>query len=310
MGSDEACASEASREGTASGVAGESTLQGGASVSNEFESRTKSRMADMGKTDLAIATYLLDHARDACHQTSSELAEAIGVSKSAITRFVKLMGYGSLREMRVQLASETSLPIIFFDDLEADSTLGTAQSIFESSANSLIETMSQLGEKNLDDAVDLMARSRVCGLFGTGGSQSILYSAFHRFQRTSMRMMWMPDLHLQFEMAVNLTREDCALVVSHSGRNKDILRAVSILHENDVPIILITSNPLSPLARESDVVICSVAEETRFRPEAVFSAVAQMVLVDVLFALYSKRVDEESKLRFARIREVIEATRL
>ena len=278
-------------------------------VSYEFESRARSRMADMSRTDRAIATYLLDNSQEACHQTSAELAEAIGVSKSAITRFVKLMGYESLREMRLQLASSAALPSIFFDDFEADSTLGTAQSLFENSANSLIETMSELSAQDLDKAVELMGRSNVCGLFGTGGSQAILYSAFHRFQRTSLRMIWMPDLHLQFEMATNLTSRDCALVISHSGRNKDVLRAVSLLHENDVPIILITSNPLSSLAAQSDCVICSVADETRFRPEAVTSTVAQMVLVDTLFALYAMRVDKESKQRFARIREVIEATR-
>ncbi|MDO4428820.1 MAG: MurR/RpiR family transcriptional regulator [Atopobiaceae bacterium] len=279
-------------------------------MSEEFSKRVRRRSADMSKTDHAIAAYLMEHAQDACHQTSAELAEAIGVSKSAITRFTKLMGYESLREMRVQLASTTTLPTIFFDDFAADSALGTARSMFENGANSLIETMSELREKDLDAAVELLGRARVCGLFGTGGSQAILYSAFHRFQRTSLRMLWTPDLHLQFEMATNLTSEDCALVISHSGRNKDVLRAASILHENDVPILLITSNPISPLASESDVVICSVADETRFRPEAVTSTVAQMVLVDTLFALYAMRFDGESKQRFARIREVIEATRV
>ena len=187
-------------------------------------------MADMSKTDRLIATYLLDHSQEACHLSSAELAETIGVSKSAITRFVKFLGYENLREMRVQLAS-TRLPVIFFDDFERGSTLDTAQSVFEHSANSLIETMSALREENLDAAVQLLGRSKLCGLFGTGGSFPILYSAFHRFQRTSLRMILQADMHMQLEIAANLSPDDCALVVSHSGRNKDVMRVVKILKE-------------------------------------------------------------------------------
>ena len=278
-------------------------------MSVEFESRVKTRFADMGKTDRAIAVYLLDNSQEACHLSSAELAQAIGVSKSAITRFVKLVGYDSLREMRVQLASSSTLPAIFFDDFEKDSTLGTAQSVFEHSANSLIETMSALKEEDLDAAVELLGRSKLCGLFGTGGSYPILYSAFHRFQRTSLRMLIQPDLHLQLEVAANLGPDDCALLVSHSGRNKDVLRVVKILKEQEVPILLITSNPISPIAEMSDVIVCSVADETKFRPEAITSTVAQMVLIDTLFTLYAMRIDK-SPDRFAKIRSIIVETRI
>lgn len=278
-------------------------------MSVEFESRVKSRFADMGKTDQAIATYLLDHSQEACRLSSPELAQAIGVSKSAITRFVKLVGYNSLREMRVQLASAATLPAIFFDDFEKDSTLGTAQSVFEHSANSLIETMSALKEEDLDAVVELLGKSNLCGLFGTGGSYPILYSAFHRFQRTSLRMLIQPDLHMQLEVAANLTANDCALMVSHSGRNRDDLRVINVLKKREVPLLLITSNPISPIAELSDVVVCSVADETKFRPEAITSTAAQMVLVDTLFTLYAMRVDKSPE-RFANIRSIIEETRI
>lgn len=274
----------------------------------EFSSRVKARISDMGRTDQAIARFFLEHQQRASGMTSAELAREIRVSKSAITRFVQHMGYSSLREMRVHLASSSSLPV-FFDDFEKGSTLGTARSVFEQSANSLIETMSVLDEEVLERAVGVLGHADVCGLFGMGGSQPILLSALHRFQRTSLRMIHHPDLHMQLEMAANLASGDCALIVSHSGRNRDVLRISQILMERKVPVILITSNPISPLAERADAVLCSIADETRRRPEAITSAVAQMVLIDTLFMLYASRVDKEPE-RFTRIREVIDATRL
>ncbi|MFR5525310.1 MAG: SIS domain-containing protein [[Clostridium] innocuum] len=53
---------------------------------------------------------------------------------------------------------------------------------------------------------------------------------------------------MQLMYAGRLSEKDCALIVSHTGRNKDVLRIVDILKEHGVPIISVTSNAASPLA--------------------------------------------------------------
>lgn len=278
-------------------------------MAGSFSSRVMGLRGSMSKTEGAIADYLLEHGKEACGQSILELADSVGVSKSAITRFTKALGYASLRDMRTQIATSLKEPSSFFADFEKESTLGTAQAVFEGNANSLVSTMSALDQKTLDAAVELLSRSDKCGLFGTGGSYPILFNAFHRFQRTSLTMMLQADYHMQLEIAANLSERDCALIVSHSGRNRDVIRVADILKENGVPIILITGNPLSPLAKASDLVFFSVAEETQFRPEAVTSTVSQLVLVDTLFTLYVTRVEDDPE-HFARIRRIIETTRV
>ncbi|MCB7347753.1 SIS domain-containing protein, partial [Desulfovibrio desulfuricans] len=78
--------------------------------------------------------------------------------------------------------------------------------------------------------------------------------------RTSLNCQFSLDYHMQLMYAGRLSEKDCALIVSHTGRNKDVLRIVDILKEHGVPIISVTSNAASPLARKSDVFLFSISE--------------------------------------------------
>lgn len=136
----------------------------------------------------------------------------------------------------------------------------------------------------------------------------MVLNAYHRFIRTSLECRFSFDYHMQLMNAGKLTKEDCALIVSHTGKNKDILRIVDILKANKVPIISITSNASSPLAKKSDIVLISISEETKFRPEAVSSTISQMMLIDTLFMLYAVKIDSDSSY-FEQVRDVVNTTR-
>lgn len=278
-------------------------------LSDDFSTRVNLSRQHFTKTDEAIADFFLNNGFYACQLTIAELAQTIQVSKSAISRFVQVLGYKSLRELRFSFASNASSPIIYFKDFEKDSTQATLQAIFQSSSNSLMKTLSHLDSKQIERAVDLLGKARLCAVFGLGGSYAIAYNAFHRFLRTSLKMLIQPDFHLQMMIAANMSKDDVALIISHSGRNKDMMRIIKIIKEKKTPIILITSNAFSPLAKESDLVFCSISEETKFRPEAVSSMVSQMVIIDTLYTLYIMRIDKDPK-RFAFMRSIISSTRL
>ena len=86
------------------------------------------------------------------------------------------------------------------------------------------------------------------------------------------------------------------------------MRIVDILKKHNVPIITITSDITSPLAKQSDVVFSSISEEIKYRPEALSSTISQLMIVDTLFTLYSLKVDHE-KNHFKEVRSIINSTR-
>lgn len=64
-----------------------------------------------------------------------------------------------------------------------------------------------------------------------------------------------------------------------------------------------------PLEITSDIIFVSVSDETKYRPEAVSSLLAQIALVDALFMIYVIKVDENEEY-VLKTQAIINKTRL
>lgn len=277
----------------------------------EFSSRVKGRYSGLSKSEKRIADYLMHNTETARYLSIQKLSQEIHVSMSAISRFTKKIGFHNYQEMRMQLTVTASKQEgYFFPTLDENgSMMNIAKTTFQSGVGSLSSTLSELNTELLERCIALLGASKTCCLFGLGASSVMVLNAYHRFIRTSLHCCYARDYHMQLMNAGILSKQDCALIVSHTGKNKDILRIVDIVRENQVPIISITSNASSPLAKKSDIVLVSVSEETKFRPEAVSSMISQTMLIDTLFTLYAIKIDHDSTY-FKRIREIVNTTRI
>ena len=269
-------------------------------------------MGTFSKGQKRIANYILNHKFGLENISIKKLADDIDVSISAISRFTKKIGYKNFHDLRVHLISPSNIDNeshFFPVDYETASMLAISKSIFKNGIESLTATLAVLNEESLNKAVEIMSKSRYCGMFGLGGSYSIIENALQRFIKTSLECRVYSDFHTQLLACSKFDSRDCAFIVSHSGRNKDIMRLVEILESHNVPIISITSNISSPLAQKSDVVFSSISDEVNYRPEALSSTISQMLLVDTLFTLYLLKVDND-KNNFKEFRSIINDTRI
>ena len=97
--------------------------------------------------------------------------------------------------------------------------------------------------------------------FGIGGSNAVAFDSYHKFLRSPIPCGYASDYHLQLMNAGLLTEKDCAFLISHTGLNKDTLAIARLAKENGAKLIVLTSYPLSPLAKMADIVLVSTAEE-------------------------------------------------
>ena len=275
-----------------------------------FSSRINSYKDQFSAIEQRIADYLLKNASKASLMSIQELAIACDTSISTLSRFSKKIGCQNYQQLRMLLnnVDQVNAQTFFKTVSKSDSLLNIATSHFHSCVNSLFQTQKALTENDLQSAVDILKGAHTCGVFGTGGSSIVAHNMYYRFIRSSLPCLFSPDLHMQLMLAAKLESHDCALVVSHTGKNLDTLRIVRILKENEVPIIALTSNPASTIARESTMSLITVSEETKYRPEAIDSLVPQMTIVDTLFMLYSLKVESDGGY-FSKIRRVISETR-
>lgn len=277
----------------------------------QFQSIVKTNYSNLSKSEKLVIDYILNNLETASLLTIQETAQKTNVSIATISRLAKKLGFNSYQEMRLKInESNQSNQEAFFPNVSVkDSLLDIANHSFYTNKLSLEETQSIIKEDDLELAVNLLARAKTCGIFGLGASQVVAMSAYHRFTRSSLECVFVQDFHLQLLQVARLTPDDCVLIISHTGNNKDTLRIVEIAKQNNVPIITITSNVTSALAKLSEVVLVSVSDETNFRPEAVSSLVSQITLVDALFIMYSIKIDN-TDVYLRKLREVIKTTRL
>src|SRR5690625_2809383 len=88
---------------------------------------------------------------------------------------------------------------------------------------------------------------------------------------------------MQLLSASQLTKNDIAIVISHSGSTKDMIDIVETLQENSVPIITITNFVKSKLSENGTVNLPTLSSETSFGSEALSSRIAQLTIIDALF---------------------------
>lgn len=264
------------------------------------------------KSEKNLADFILDNIDITRNLSILDLSKISNTSASTISRFAKKLGYKNFQTLRASLyvyndkKDETS----FFKQIDYNSSAEEITNyIFNTSQRSLSQTKKSLNMDMLIDAVQILCDSKKCGIFGLGGSSIVTLNFYHRFLRSSLDMIYACDFHLQLMNAGKLTKDDCAFIISHSGINSDILRIMDILKEKKCRIITVTGNGKSPVALKSDIVICSVSEEVKYRPEAFSSIDAQICIVDSLFTIYALKVDKNPDI-FTQTRKIINDTRV
>ncbi|MCB7070494.1 MurR/RpiR family transcriptional regulator [Caldibacillus sp. 210928-DFI.2.22] len=272
----------------------------------------RSHYARLSEKEKKIADYILNNPENIIHSTINDVAEDLNVADATVFRFCKRIGFKGFQAMKITLAAEIIEPIqqIHEEISESDDERTVMEKVFQSNIHTLKSTLNLIDETAIEQAVDLLLKAGRVDFYGTGGSAVIAMDAYHKFIRTGIKVFTFMDSHFQIMSASQLTKHDVAVVISHSGTNKDTINILKTAKRNGAKIIGITGYPKSPLAQNSDVVLYTSAEETEYRSEALSSRIAQLSLIDALYVNVMKLNKEKAKKSLDKIREAIVVTRL
>lgn len=272
----------------------------------------RSHYARLSEKEKKIADYILNNPENIIHSTINDVAEDLNVADATVFRFCKRIGFKGFQAMKITLAAEIIEPIqqIHEEISESDDERTVMEKVFQSNIHTLKSTLNLIDETAIEQAVDLLLNAGRVDFYGTGGSAVIAMDAYHKFIRTGIKVFTFMDSHFQIMSASQLTKHDVAVVISHSGTNKDTINILKTAKKNGAKIIGITGYPKSPLAQNSDVVLYTSAEETEYRSEALSSRIAQLSLIDALYVNVMKLNKEKAKKSLDKIREAIVVTRL
>lgn len=219
------------------------------------------------------------------------VAEDAGVSEAMLVKIAKKLGFSGFKDFRAGIADYNRLPTTdLHQELSPDdSGAQIAQKVFRTSIHALEETLSILDPEAFERAADLIFAARQRDLYGIGGSAQIARDVAHKFLRIGVRTSVFDDAHMMLMSAALLTEGDVAIAFSHSGQTTAVLEPLELARKRGARTIALTNYATSPIAEVADVVLCSTAQGSPLLGENAAARVAQLIILDAVFAAVAQR---------------------
>ena len=265
-----------------------------------------------GKKDKIIADYILENPRSVVYLSISEFAEILQVAEATIFRFCKKLGLNGFQSLKISLATEVvddplNTKEIFTDK---DDVITLVDKVFKTNITTLEESLKHVNKMNIKQAINAILQSKKIVFYGNGGSGLVALDAQHKFLRTGLTTDAFVDSHMQLMSISQLTSDDLAIVISHSGSNLDMLNILKIAKNNNVKTIGITSFTKSPISQEVDIPLNVISHETEYQFEAFASRLAHLSMIDCLYINVSLKNIKTSEEALKKMRNAISLTRL
>jgi len=237
-------------------------------------------------TAARIADVVLQQPEEIVHMSITEVAERASASEGSVVALCRQVGARGFQDLKISLAQDLVQPIKFIhEDVQHEDPPATiVEKIFHSDIQALRDTLTALDLTAMEQAVTALRGARRVEIYGIGSAAPIAEDAHYRMLRIGIDCRVAVDSHVQ-AISASLAGPDVAtLTVSHSGSTKETVLATQLAREAGATTIVITNYGKSPIQAFADVVLHTVARETRFRTEAMTSRIAQLAIVDALIA--------------------------
>ena len=209
-----------------------------------LESRIHACYEDLPGSEARVADVLLNHPGRLALHSATELAADAGVSKAAVTRFIKRLGYDSHAAARreARLARQWGAPLYLQPDAPpGDGRKAEYAQHMAADQQSLAHTLNGLDEAALDGSVLALARARRVVVLGFRNSGWL--ALYARIQlgllRPAVDLAPLPSQTLS-ESLVGLGRGDVLLAVGMRRRVPSFAAAIEAARAEGVRIVLLT----------------------------------------------------------------------
>jgi DNA-binding MurR/RpiR family transcriptional regulator len=267
--------------------------------------RIQGTYSSLRTAEQRVADFILKHAEELIYLTVTELAERTQTSESTVVRLCQKIGYKGYQEFKIMLARDLVGPTeTVYEQIDSGDSLESLKTkVFQANAQALKDTIEVLSDAELTRAVDAILHARRVEIYGIGGSAPLALDAYHKFMKLGVSAVWLNDSDLMAMSSSLLTAGDVALGISHTGASRDVCDAMENAQNAGATTICITHRATSPITKVSNVKLFTAAKETAFGSDATSSRIAQLSIIDVLYAGIANADYDHALARIKKTRE-------
>jgi RpiR family carbohydrate utilization transcriptional regulator len=280
--------------------------------------RIRAALPALAPAEQRVAKLVLADARSFSSLPVSELAEQAHVSKPTVVRFCRSVGYDGLADFKLKLAGAVNegVPFVHRAVDEDDKPGDIIVKVIDNAVSALLKYRNDAASHAIERAIVALAAACRSGrrieFYGVGNSGIVAQDAQHKFFRLGVAASAVSDGHVQVMSATMLRPGDCAVIISNSGRSRDLLDAAEIARRKGATTIVITASA-SPLAHASSgsqhVVLAADHPEDYDRYSPMVSRLLHLMIIDILTTGVALRLGGELRPLLAEIKRNLRAKR-
>jgi RpiR family carbohydrate utilization transcriptional regulator len=225
----------------------------------------------------------------------SELADRSHVSKPTVVRFCRSVGYDGLADFKLKLAGTVNEGVPFIHrSVDVDDKIGDVMvKVIDNTVAALLKYRNEASTLAMERAVVALVEAYKAGrqiqFFGVGNSGIVAQDGQHKFFRLGVNTTAYSDGHMQVMSASVLRAGDCVVVISNSGRTRDLMDACDIARKNGATTIVITASG-SPLASAGHIHLSADHPEGFDKYSPMVSRLMHLMILDILATAVALRI--------------------
>ena len=257
--------------------------------------RVQACLPSLAPAEQRVAKLCLADPRAFTMLPVAQLADRAHVSKPTVVRFCRSVGYNGLADFKQKLAGTVNegVPFIHRSVDADDKTADVLVKVIDNTVAAFLKYRNEASSNQIDKAVAALVAAFQTGrqvqFFGVGNSGVVAQDAQHKFFRLGLHSTAYSDGHMQVMSASILEKGDCVLIISNSGRTRDLMDACDIARKNGATTIVITASG-SPLASAGHIHLSADHPEGFDRYSPMVSRLLHLLIIDVLATTVALRI--------------------
>ena len=253
--------------------------------------RIKASIPALPPAEQRVAKLLLADPRSFASSPVTALADRAHVSKPTVVRFCRSVGYDGLADFKLKLAGTVNegVPFVHRSVDEDDKPGDLIVKVIDNAVAALLKYRNNAAGHAFEQAIAALTQAgqlhRRIEFYGVGNSGIVAQDAQHKFFRLGVNTIACSDGHVQVMSATMLGPGDCAVVISNSGRSRDLLDAADIARRKGATVIVISASgsPLAQLAQSHNQLLLAADHPEDFdRYSPMVSRLLHLVIIDIL----------------------------
>ena len=245
-------------------------------------------------TEKLLAKYILGHAEEVLKMTIRQLAEAAFVSPPTVSRLCQKLETDGFSHFKVLFSTECTevyQKMKQIDDSypfdETDSPKEIVNKLSKLSIYHILAAQENMDYNTLNRVAKAICARKFIDVYGLGLSLTSAYGFSEKMTRIGYPTTIIQDYGKQGYRAAISSKEQFAIVISHSGKMKQTFKIIRRLHERSVPTLLITGNRISPMIPYATYVLYIYSTESIAMQEKLDSFGSQIAIHFLLDCLFS-----------------------